>query len=168
MKRKPIEHFWLKLYFKDWHNSQPMMLSSCNARGVAIEAEMLMKQSPVPGCLLLSNGTIITPELLARHSTADLDQVISGLNELVDNGEFTIDKDGAYHCERVRRNAERAQRGKINVARRPDVAKNLTSSNTSSDASSNTSTSRSTRASDSDSDSDSKGRQKRGARKVLS
>ena len=94
-------HHWSKLYFKDWHDSQALMLSSMTARGVCIEAEMLMSRSPVPGAMLLETGKPITAAMLAQLCQGDPAQVESGLRELVENGEFEF-IDGVYWCERVR------------------------------------------------------------------
>jgi hypothetical protein len=100
VKKNTDRHFWLKLHYKDWRNSQGLMRCSMQARGVAIEAEMLMKQSPRPGMLLLNNGEPVSVPMFARLAQADVAEVQAGMDELIAHGEIEVIA-GVFYSQRV-------------------------------------------------------------------
>lgn len=110
--RRSEKHYWLKLHFLDWHNSAGIIRSSMQARGVAIEAEMLIKRySPEPGRLLMDDGKPMSLELFAKLSNGNLDEVENGMKELLQHHEFVLDGETLV-CPRLLAQAEQSQKMK--------------------------------------------------------
>jgi hypothetical protein len=82
------------------------------ARGVCIEAEILMKRSPKPGKLLHTNGDPITIPKFARLTMSHEKEVTEGVQELLISGEFTLDKSGVITSPRLLRQAKQSAKMK--------------------------------------------------------
>ncbi|MFW6132182.1 MAG: hypothetical protein ACOC5F_06270 [Candidatus Aminicenantaceae bacterium] len=107
---------WTKWFWQDWLADTNIKASSLAAKGLWIEMLAIMSKSEKKGFLLI-NGKQIKSKLLAKLVGEDEVIVEELLNELKENGVYSIDESGVIYCRRMARETKlskiRSEAGKL-------------------------------------------------------
>jgi hypothetical protein len=110
------KHPWTKWYWQDWLADTGLKASSLAAKGLWVEMLAIMARSEKRGYLLI-NGKQIKSKLLAKLFGENEEEIKRLLNELEENGVYSIDSTGVIYCRRMAREAKisniRSEVGKL-------------------------------------------------------
>lgn len=107
---------WCKWYWQDWVSSNELRISSLAAKGLWMDMLAIMARSEKKGFLQI-NGKQIKSKDLAKLLGEDEAKIKQLLDELEENGVYSVDKSGVIFCRRMEREAHisyiRSEAGKL-------------------------------------------------------
>lgn len=107
----------MKFYPADWRSDPALRSCTIAARGLWIEMLAIMHEATPYGSLLL-NGQRIEKKRLASLAGVSERECVVLLLELEGVGVFSRDDDGTIYSRRMRRDAERSEEGRRQIAKR--------------------------------------------------
>ncbi len=123
-KGREDKNVWTKWFWQDWQADTNIKVSSLAARGLWIEMLAIMAKSEKRGFLML-NGKQIESKLLAKLIGEEESIVKNLLEELKENGVYSIDESGIIYCRRMEREARlsnvRSKAGQLGGRKKKEI-----------------------------------------------
>ena len=114
---------YMQFYVNDWLADDAVRASSPEARALWIDLLCFMQNSPRRGYLLAQNGKPYGVEQIARMCGFTAQRAKAMLDELHDNGVYSVTDDGVIYCRRMVRDEH------ISSVRRAAVSKRFDRTN---------------------------------------
>jgi hypothetical protein len=108
---------WFKFYTANWRSDAALRTCSIAARGLWMEMLCLMHEATPRGSLLI-NGVQVSGKQLAALCSAPLNDTVRLLGELAGAGVFSRDPDGTIYSRKMRRDDEKSEEGRKQIAKR--------------------------------------------------
>lgn len=104
---------WMKFYPTDWKADSALKMCGAAARGVWMEMVCIMHESEPRGQLTVQ-GRPVRPEQLSSLSGIPLDHVVLCLAELLENGVYSVKKNGVIYSRRMEKEENKSRKNQEN------------------------------------------------------